>query len=165
MKQRTAFLIASGIITFIIVLTSALGVSLFFRAVYPASAAAVAPTTSPAPRLPATGQLQLGPRLTAGEATQIALELIPGAHVMGAPQLVEANGTQAYVVTTDVALVAVDTTTGRVLGVQMLTSSEGEQEGSERESGEHEQPAFRELQVNPTIPTAPESPTIHGSDI
>lgn len=138
MSQRMALVFAGGITAFILVLLG--GVILTVRLTDNVQARSAA---QPAPAQPAAGSSKPQTALNADQASQVALNMAPGARVANPPDLVNFQGTVAYEITLDQGVVYVDANNGRVLSstLNSFTGSgqfggrqlEREQEGGERD--------------------------------
>lgn len=177
MSQRAMLLVAVGLTAFVLVVVGALVSGQFVLTPMPSAsqdqAAGVDPNAQPAPLGRSDGQTEPANRsqppipdqaqapaqsadngypVTPEQATQAAQALLPGAQLLVAPELVDAQGVVAYEVRLDQGTLYVDASSGAVLNAPAIGArpQEGERHGhrhhdeddfehfGDEEGGEHD---------------------------
>ncbi len=144
MSKKMVWAIAGGLTLFMLVVIGVTAASVLARS----QSSVVAPQAQAAPVIPAAGnQAQASApvaqvALSAQQAAQVAMNLVPGASLTRTPELVNYNGTVAYEVMLNQGTIYVDANSGQVLNAPAQPSNgsgrfgrDGGHEQSEHQSG------------------------------
>ncbi len=126
MTQRTTLWIAAGLTAFVVVLIGATALALAFKPSAVTQAQTIAPAASDNNAAPAIDPAALA-KLTAAQAAQIALNVVPNGTVTRTPELVSYQGTTAYEVVLNQGTLYVDANTGKILynGATAVANNQG----------------------------------------
>ncbi len=136
MSQRTSLWIAAGLTAFVVVLIGATALALALGA----RAATQAETIAPASNVAPAGDPALMTKVSAAQAEQIALNVVPNGTLTRTPELVSYQGTPAYEVILNQGTLYVDANTGRIL--YNGATSVANNRGGERSRGSEHQEGF-----------------------
>ncbi len=145
MSKKMVWAIAGGLTLFMLVVIGVTAASVLARS----QSSVVAPQAQAAPVIPAAAGNQAQASapvaqvpLSAQQAAQVAMNLVPGASLTRTPELVNYNGTVAYEVMLNQGTIYVDANSGQVLNAPAQPSNgsgrfgrDGSHEQSEHQSG------------------------------